>query len=129
MTKEKRELLKVASPHIPLRTKERIFAQEYVKQKNVTRAALAAYDTTDAKTASVIGSENLLKPRVNQYIEQLLAKNGITTDEVLSIHARNARQEKHLPTSQKAVESFESMLGLSEQEANKGVNIAFIIEQ
>lgn len=43
--------------------KQKKFAEEYVANGgNGTQAALSVYDTVDAKTASVIAAENLVKP-------------------------------------------------------------------
>ncbi len=129
MTKERRKQVMESSPTQRLTTKERLFARRYVKDKNITKSALAVYDTKDPKTASVIGVENLHKPRVRAEIERLLNDNGITKEDILAIHQRNMIQEKHLPTSQKAVESFESMLGLSGTDEKPTTQIAFILHK
>lgn len=58
--------------------KQREWADEYLETGNKTQAALKAYDTSDYKTASVIGAENFEKPSVRQYLEEnasAVAKN------------------------------------------------------
>lgn len=52
-----------------LTKKQKDFADEYINTGNKTQSALKTYDTKDYKTASVIGHENLEKPRVREYIE------------------------------------------------------------
>lgn len=52
-----------------LTPKEKIFCEEYVIDWNATRAAkVAGYSE---KTAKVIGYENLTKPYINEYIEEI----------------------------------------------------------
>ncbi len=111
--------------------KEKSFAKEFVANRgNGTQAVLATYDTDDEKSASVIAHQNLGKVKVRQEIEAIMSKNGIELDEIMSLHARNARQDKHLPTSQKAIGDFYDILGVKPTQSNDGsVKIAFIIEQ
>ncbi len=68
-----------------LTLKQYQFANEYISNGgNATKAALVAYDTDRPTTAQVIGSENLRKPMVCEYIEQLLAKrDGLTLENAL----------------------------------------------
>lgn len=56
-----------------LTDKQKIFCQEYVIDWNATRAAKAA--GYSEKTASVIGMENLTKPYIQAYIDEV--KNNI----------------------------------------------------
>lgn len=111
--------------------KEKRFAEEIVKNKgNGTQAALAAGYNTTLATAAVIASENIRKPKVKAEIERLLERNGITIDEITQLHSRNARQQKHLPTSQGAIRDFYDILGMREQgEKANTVQVAFIIEK
>lgn len=53
-----------------LTKKERGFVKDYVLTENGTQSALKNYDTKDYKTASVIASENLDKPRIQVAIEE-----------------------------------------------------------
>lgn len=117
-----------------LTPKEAKFTREYVKTLNGTKSALAVYDVKGtpaqrAKTASVISAENLSKPRVKSEIERLMRENDVDINDVVSIHKRNMLQEKHLPTSQKAVDTFYTLLGMTDTEKKTNVNVAFIIEK
>lgn len=56
-----------------LTEKQEIFVDKYIETGgNGTEAALAAYDTTDRNTAAVIASENLIKPKILDVLEQAL---------------------------------------------------------
>lgn len=55
-----------------LTKKQRGFIKDYLETGNGTQAALANYDTTDPKTASVIASENLEKPSIAGVIADAL---------------------------------------------------------
>ena len=113
-----------------LSAKERAFAEEFAKTRNGTQSALKVYDTTDYNTAGVIAHENLNKPKIRTEILALLKGNNIELEEILTIHKRNLLQDKHLPTSQKAVEDFYQILGISElPKADNSVKIAFVIEK
>ncbi len=113
-----------------LTPKRKRFAKEYAKTLNGVQSALKAYDTTDSHVASEIAQENLRNPVVRAEVERLLANNDIKLPEILSIHKRNMLQTKHLPTSQKAVSDFYSILGLHNTEKpTSEIKIAFIIEK
>lgn len=53
-----------------LTKKQKEFADEYLATGNGTQSALKAYDVNNAKTASVVASENLNKPSIIQYLEE-----------------------------------------------------------
>lgn len=55
-----------------LSRKEKGFAKDIARGETGTQAALNNYDTEDYKTASVIASENLAKPRIQRAIEEAL---------------------------------------------------------
>ncbi len=111
-------------------TKQKIFSKQYAKTRNATQSAMIAYETNDVRTAQSIGSENLSKPVIRQEIARLLQSNNIEISEILTIHKRNLMQNKHLPTSQKAVGDFYTILGLNQNEKpTSEVKIAFIIEK
>ena len=55
-----------------LTLKQKTFAHEYISSGNATKAVLVAYDTDSPTTAQVIGSQNLSKLMVCEYVEQLL---------------------------------------------------------
>lgn len=56
-------------PRAKLTKKERGFVKDYALTENGTQSALKHYDTKDYKTASVIASENLDKPKIIEAIE------------------------------------------------------------
>lgn len=55
-----------------LTTKQRKFCLEYVQSGNATDAAIKA--GYSKKTAAVIGAENLIKPNIKNYIDELTAQ-------------------------------------------------------
>ncbi len=65
-----------------LTLKQRKFVRHYVQSGNGTQAALAAYDTTDPKTASVMAVETLGRPSVRQAVAELLDANGRAPEEL-----------------------------------------------
>lgn len=73
-----------------LTEKERIFADEYIKTTNATQSAIKAGYAENS--ASVTGSKMLRKPKVRQYIDEVMherSKNTIATaDEVLQYLTR-----------------------------------------
>ncbi|MQM81495.1 terminase small subunit [Lactobacillus buchneri] len=79
-----------------LRPKQKAFAEEYVKFGNATKAALnAGYSK---KTAAETGSENLKKPHIKTYINQLMAEieshKIMDAQEALQLLTRIARGEE-----------------------------------
>ena len=113
-----------------LSAKQVAFTQEYAKTKNGTRAVIASgYNVKSAGVAGAIASENLAKPKIREAIAELLRENDIELAKVLAIHKRNLEQDKHLPTSQKAVNDYYELVGLKEQQDITKVNIAFVIEK
>ena len=60
---------------------------EYARSGNGTRAALAAYDTIDPRTAHAIASENLRKPAIQEAVADLLDARGLSDEKLLTIHA------------------------------------------
>lgn len=84
----------------------------YIETESPTKAGLAAYNTTNKETARSIAYETLRKPHVKEYMQKLLDKH-ISDDELLTIHVRNIKQTENLAVSQKAVESFEVLKGLT----------------
>lgn len=108
--------------------KEQEFVKEFVKTKNGTKSALKAYNTVSTDVAGAIASENLTKPKIREEIRRLLSDNDVELEEIFSVHKRNLLQDKHLPTSQKAVGDFYEILGLKNQgEASTSTKIAFFI--
>ena len=128
MTKEARKRM-LTDKNKKLTDKEKAFTKEYAKTLNGTQSALAVYDTVKNSVAGNIASDNLMKPHIREEIERLLANNDIELGNVLAIHKRNLEQDKHLPTSQKAVNDYYELIGLKSQPPTAKVNIAFVIEK
>ncbi len=82
---------------VKLRPKQARFVKAYLENGgNGTQAVLQSYDTTDLRTATSIGVENLAKPGIREVVEQAMAKNGLTpetlTDNIK--HAALAKPDK-----------------------------------
>jgi len=74
---------------------QRVFCDEYLKDRNGTRAYLAAYKNVKSEnTAAVEASKNLRKPKLKKYLDaisaQLAEKNEITVSRILKEEARLA---------------------------------------
>jgi hypothetical protein len=70
----------VKKPRLTPTFKQKLFAHEYVKNRgNGVKSALAVYDT-DYIGAKNISTQNLDKPAVQNEINKLLKKNGLTLD-------------------------------------------------
>jgi phage terminase small subunit len=73
-----------------LTDKQELFAKEYIVDLNATQAAIRA--GYSEKTAKSIGQENLTKPDLQQYIQQLMDERSkrveITADMVLREYAK-----------------------------------------
>lgn len=129
MTADKRKATRKGKTKKNLTGKEKAFAKEYVKSNNGTQSVLKVYNTDNPNSASTIANENLLKPKVREEIARLLEEHGMDLSTVLNIHKRNMLQDKHVATSQKAVNDAYELLGLKDQPDTTKVNIAFIIEE
>lgn len=72
-----------------LTNREKVFCLEYVIDWNATRAAIdAGYSK---KSAAVIGSENLTKPKIKAQVEKILNEKAMTAGEVLARLTAQAR--------------------------------------
>uniref|UniRef100_UPI00403F10A9 terminase small subunit n=1 Tax=Lentilactobacillus hilgardii TaxID=1588 RepID=UPI00403F10A9 len=105
-----------------LRPKQKAFAEEYVKLGNATKAALnAGYSK---KTAAETGSENLKKPHIKTYINQLMAEieshKIMDAQEALQLLTRIARGEE----KETAVVSTQFDVDTIEKEADLKTRIA-----
>lgn len=73
-----------------LTAKQKRFAEEYIVDLNATQAAIRA--GYSEKTARAIGAENLTKPNIAEYIQQLMNERSertrITADRVLEEYAK-----------------------------------------
>jgi len=67
-----------------LTLKQRAFVHEYIRTSNATEAADRIYNVKDRTVAASVGCENLRKPYVAEYINQLLeSRDGLTLDDAL----------------------------------------------
>lgn len=74
----------MAKPRTKLTYKQKLFAQEYVKHKgNGTQAALQVYDNQEPDSATVTASRLLSNVNVQETIEQIAQKQGITHSTIL----------------------------------------------
>jgi len=79
---------------IKLSNKQRVFIEEYLRCWNATEADIAA--GYSKRTATVIGSENLLKPYIADEVKRRIAEKVMSADEVLKRMSDMARAS-HLP--------------------------------
>jgi len=109
--------------------KEKAFAKEYaVNKHNGTQAVLKTYNTTDNKTASVIASENLAKPRVLNEIDKILTANHMDDEFVLKEHRKVIAQDKQLSSKMTGITQYYTLKGYNTADKEKAsTNIAFII--
>ena len=111
----------------PLTLKQRKFAKYFAETGVQTESALRAGYSADS--AHSIGTENVQKPAIVNEVARLLVKSGLDLDTISSLHARNAKQSEHLPTSQKAVELAYRLHGIKDTQDEKSTKIAFIIQE
>ena len=109
---------------------EEAFPLEYLRNGlNATKAYKAIKKTSTDITARTEGSRVLAKPNVRERINDLMAQAELTVEEAMRVHRRNMLQEKHLPTSQKAVETVYQLEGLIKTGESNGapVNVGVFI--
>ena len=92
-----------------LTKKEKGFVKDYVKTGNGVKSILNNYDTTDYKTAGVMASENLDKPRIQEAILSIAEQ---IPDSLLV--------EKHLELLNKTDEN-----GIDTQAVKSGLDMAY----
>jgi hypothetical protein len=98
------------------------FIQEYLVDRNATQACIRA--GYSKKTATVMGSENLLKPHMRSRIDELISKDAealtITRQEILqdlkNIKDSHKGKGDYPPHALKAIEILNKMLGYNEAE-------------
>ena len=106
------------------------FIREYVQSGNATQSAMkAGYSPNNAKAASVTAVRLLANASVRAEVVEAFEKQGLSMDEVMETHARNIKQDKHLPTSQRAIDSYYELTGVKKQDTTTNNTVAFIIEQ
>lgn len=109
---------------------EQAFPAKYIEKGfNATQAYKALKPHATYSTANVEGTKTLAKPSVQNKIAELMNETGLTLQGAMKIHKRNMLQIKHLPTSQKAVETAYELHGVlntgekGKTVVNVGVNI------
>lgn len=87
----------MATKSRPLTIKQKKFVKAYVANDgNGTRAALAAFDTTDYATANVMAQELLQKPSIRDSIEAALVRHEITMDAAIKPIAEGLKAEREI---------------------------------
>ncbi len=88
-------ILPPGSAGLQLTPRQRVFCQQWVKLRNGTKAAKAAGYSRDNNevTLSAIASENLRKPQIQAYIDELFREQHIGHDETLAELGQIARAE------------------------------------
>lgn len=71
------------APEIKLTGKQKVFCDEYLKDFNATRAAIAAGYSKE--TARSIASENLTKPDIKAFIQKRLAELSMSAEEATKL--------------------------------------------
>lgn len=66
-----------------LTPKQERFVKEYLDSGNGTQAALKAYNTEDHNTAGVIAHENLRKPNIQKYLEDIAVKAATRVEQLM----------------------------------------------
>lgn len=111
-----------------LTPKQEKFVVEFGKNGgNGTQAALVAYDTDNARTASVIAAENLAKPSIYEEARAALEKHNVTLDRMSKVvsDALDAEEDgkiKH-ETRLNAVKTATTLYKLGEREKDVQINI------
>lgn len=77
-----------------LTLKQQLFVEEFIKSKNATSAVLKVYNVKNKNVAAVIGSENLRKPNIKQYVSELLARQGYDAKRHSELILNGARATK-----------------------------------
>lgn len=96
-----------------LTSKQTLFIKHYVGGMSGKRAAiLAGYS---ARSAEVIASENLRKPKIRAEIARLLRSIGISDMHLRIEHAKLLRQDKNLSMKAKALDMFYKIRGSYKQ--------------
>jgi hypothetical protein len=78
---------------LKLTGKQKKFAEAYVICLNATEAASQAGYNGDRNTLRVIGSENLRKPAIRAYIDDVLSQQTLSVQEILGRLSEQARSD------------------------------------
>jgi len=66
-----------------LTPKQEKFVKEYLDSGNGTKAALEVYDTDNPRVAASIASENLTKPNIQKYLEDIAVKAATRVEQLM----------------------------------------------
>lgn len=66
-----------------LTPKQEKFVKEYLDSGNGTQSALKVYDTDNPRTAAAIASENLTKPNIQKYLEDIAIKAATRVEQLM----------------------------------------------
>lgn len=109
---------------------EKAFPAAYVENGlNGTQAYLSVKPEVKEITASSEASKLLRKPSIREAISEAMITAGLTVEEAMKTHKRNMLQDKHFPTSQKAVEDVYQLAGMMDSEKNTSIQVGIIIEK
>ena len=114
----------------PLTTKQRIFVDEYIKDYNATQAAIRA--GYSAKTAALIGWENIRKPNIKELIDIHVESFAVGRNERLAILAELSREASRDSDRLTAVKMLGQLSGdyieKKEVELSGGIDITSKVE-
>lgn len=116
------------SEDIKLSPKQKLFCEHYAKTKNATESAIKA--GYSSKTADVIGCENLRKPNVQSYLNELYAEaignapegTIATIEEIMQFHTnvmRNKEEDATITERQRSANSLYEMLKQDDSDDNE----------
>ena len=116
-----------------LSPKEKKFCEEYVETRNGAESVRRSYELSDkstkSKAARAMAVELLRKPKIQNEIEYLMFRAGLSLNDVVQVHKRNLQQDKDLSVSQRAVSDYYKATGKFNNEEQTSTKIAFIIEE
>lgn len=119
--------------NLRLTPKQKAFCREYVATRNGAEAVRRSYDlkdkSTKSLTARVMSTELLRQPKIQNEIEFLMFKAGLSLNDVVQVHKRNLEQDEDLAVSQRAVSDFYKATGKFDHDEKTSTKIAFIIEE
>lgn len=112
-----------------LTPKRKKFARTFVKTGNATEAYRQSYDAGNMSPRAINTEavRTLAKPAVQSEVARLMADSGFEMADVVAIHKRNIAQSKHLPTSQRAVETYYELEGILRKDNTPSLKVAFVI--
>ena len=113
-----------------LTPKRKKFARAYVETGNATAAYEKSFDTsgyTSRKSLQTEATRTRDLPVVQSEVARIMRDSGMDMPDVIAIHRRNMQQDKHLPTSQRAVETYYQLEGIMAKAEAPKLSVAFVI--